>query len=272
MRRVARAADDGYHHDLVPGLRASEDARRLASEIAFSVARLEELRADPPGLYAEVALLAGEDREEAIWLAFLIAYVSPLEGAAEDPWEGVRAARVPWASGELPPLDVPAGPRTSLDPSKADRTIAAYRAWASKAGSQAGALLGEPSWPAQRRFDRAYERLSLPGLNRAARYEFLLLCSYLGLADMAPGSLLLGEAVEPTTLAAKRVFGMGDALILRQRSAALATALSVPIESLDLALVNWANGDPDDHITAGATAEPADETRDRLAAVLGVSA
>ena len=50
VRRVHRAEDDGYDHELVPGLRASEDARRLASEIAWSVARLNSLKQDPPGL------------------------------------------------------------------------------------------------------------------------------------------------------------------------------------------------------------------------------
>ena len=56
---VARAADDGYEHELLPGLRSSVDAGRLADEIAFSAARLDELSADPPGLYAEVARADG---------------------------------------------------------------------------------------------------------------------------------------------------------------------------------------------------------------------
>ena len=37
---MARAADDGYEHELVPGLRSSVDAGRLADEMAFSAARL----------------------------------------------------------------------------------------------------------------------------------------------------------------------------------------------------------------------------------------
>src|SRR6478735_6812792 len=77
VRRMARAADDGYEHELLPGLRATEDAARLADELAFAEARLHELRDAPPGLYAEVA--AAEDPEEAAWLAFQIALLSPLE-------------------------------------------------------------------------------------------------------------------------------------------------------------------------------------------------
>ena len=42
-------------HGLVPGLRSSADAERLADELAFAAARLELLAVDPPGLYAEVA-------------------------------------------------------------------------------------------------------------------------------------------------------------------------------------------------------------------------
>ena len=45
-----------------------------------------------------------------------------------------------------------------------------------------------------------------------------------------------------TTLAAKRVFAIGDPLILERRARALAEAISVPVETLDLALANWGSG------------------------------
>ena len=89
VRHMARAADDGYEHELLPGLRSSLDAARLADEIAFAAARLDELAESPPGLYADVA--NASDVEEATWLAFLIAYLSPLEG--EDPWAAISTAR-----------------------------------------------------------------------------------------------------------------------------------------------------------------------------------
>ena len=115
VRRMVRAADDGYEHELLPGLRSSVDPAHLADEIAFSADRLEQLSSDPPGLYADVALAS--DAEEAVWLAFLIAYLSPLEG--DDPWAGIAAARTTWSSGELPPLDeVPLGPRTAHVPAR----------------------------------------------------------------------------------------------------------------------------------------------------------
>src|SRR6478735_12045053 len=161
VRRLARAADDGYEHELLPGLRATEDAARLADELAFAEARLHELRDAPPGLYAEVA--AAEDPEEAAWLAFQIALLSPLED--DDPWAGIAAARTAWATGELPALEgVALGPRAGHDPARGLATLTAYRARAERAGSQAAALAaGEASLNPQRRFDRAFERLSLPG-------------------------------------------------------------------------------------------------------------
>ncbi len=171
VRRMARAEDDGYDNWAVPGVRATVEAQRLADEIAFAAARLEELRREPPGVYADAARAGGE---EGLWLAFLIAYLSPVEG--DEPFAGISRARTSWATGELPDLDgVPLGPRAGHDPARGLATLAAYRARAERAGSQAAALAsGEASLNPQRRFERAFERLSLPGLRRAPRYEFLV--------------------------------------------------------------------------------------------------
>lgn len=235
VRQVAREQEDGFRSQLVPGVKASAAAERLAEEIAFAHARLGLLADDPPGLYAEVAH-AGE-REEALWLAFLIAYLGPLD--AEDPFAGVRAARTTWASGELPTLDdVPLGPRTAHDPARGDATLVAYRAWAERAGSQDAAFAGEAAWSPERRFARAYERLALPGLHRDARFDLLVTLGALGLHDMRAGLLQLGGA-DDTTVAAKRVFGIADTLLLERRAAELAAASDVPLAALDLALWNW---------------------------------
>jgi hypothetical protein len=262
VRRMARAVDDGYRSDLVCGLKASSDAERLADEVAFASARLAELAVDPPGAYADAALAA--DREEGLWRAFLIALLSPAEGA--DPFAGIRAVHVPWATGELPALraDLPRGPRaTALDA----RTLPAYRGWAARAGSQAAALAGEPSWAPERRFARAFERLAIPGLARAARYDFLATAGRLGLADVRGGALHLGE--DATALAAKRVFGIGDTLLLERRAAELAAEAGVPLEALDLALFNW--GQPGARrATMGSRAEPAEAERAAVAAALGL--
>ena len=44
-----------------------------------------------------------------------------------------------------------------------------------------------------------------------------------------------------TTLAAKRLFAIGDPIHLERRALALAQAVSVPLDALDLALANWAS-------------------------------
>ena len=266
VRRMARAADDGYEHELLPGLRSSVDAGRLADEIAFSANRLDELANDPPGLYADVALAS--DPEEAAWLAFLIAYLSPLEG--DDPWAGIAAARTTWFSGELPALDeVPLGPRTAHVPARGAATIVAYRGFAQRAGSQAAAFTGDDAWTEQRRFDRAFERLALPGFGRAARYELLVLLTHLGVFSLRPWSLqLAADALDPTVIAAKRALGIGDPLLLQRRAAELAGATDVPIEALDLALTNWSRAE--DRITAGATVSGAGDRRATIGAALGV--
>jgi hypothetical protein len=266
VRQLARASDDGYEHDLVPGLRASADARRLADELAFAVARLEELRGSPPGLYADVA--AAADPEEAAWLAFLIAYLSPLEDEA--PFAGIEAARVPWATGELPVLDdVPLGPRAAHSSARGDATLTAYRARAAKAGSQLAAL-ADPGLSPQRRFDRAFERLSLPGLHRAARFELLVLLGELGVIDIQASSLHFGAAAanDDFAVAAKRVFGIGDAMNVSRRASELAAGTGVPLAALDLALQNWAR-QPADRITAGSRATTDPQLRDRIVRSLG---
>lgn len=267
VRHVARAADDGYDNWSVPGLRATAEARRLADEIAFAAARLDELSSAPPGLYGEAAAAGGE---EGLWLAFLIAYLSPLESG--DPFAGIAAARTSWASGELPDLDgVALGPRTAHDPARGPATLLAYRAHAARAGSQAAALAaGEASLTRQRRFDRAFERLALPGLQRAQRYEFLLIAGRLGLLEAEASSLLLGaQPTDPTVLAAKRILGIGDAINLGRRASELAAEAGVPIAALDLAFLNWSRA-PDQRITAGATAAPDAAVGARVGSVLGV--
>ena len=190
VRRVARGADDGYRNSLVIGLKSGEDAGRLAEELAFADYRCRRLEHDPPGLYAEVASVGG-DVEERTWLAFLIAYLCPLEGEA--PFSEIERVRTTWASGEMPDLDdVQTGPRTAHDPSRGTRTLEAYRIWATRAGSQAAAFTGDDAWTPERRFARAYERLALPGLHRDARFDLLVTLGRLGVYDMQAASLALG--------------------------------------------------------------------------------
>jgi hypothetical protein len=125
--------------------------------------------------------------------------------------------------------------------------VRAYRQWALHSGSQAQALVGEESWTPQRRFERAFERLALPGFGRMGRYELLVTLGRLGLYEMQADSLHLavGRAglEDPTTTAAKRVLAVGDSIYLERRAEAFAQELDVPIDALDLALANWGTGE-----------------------------
>jgi hypothetical protein len=251
VSREARAVDDGYRCILVPGLRAEVEARSLAREVAFASGRLKLLAADPPGLYGEAA--SEPDIEEAAWLVFLITHLSPLEG--EDPFAGIRAARTSWHGGAPPELTgVDLGRRTSVDAARSSRTVEAYRRWAASAGSQQAAFTSDPGASPERRFERIYERLSLPGFGRQARYDLLSALGHLGIFSLRAPGLLLTEA-DATGIAAKRVFAIGDRMTLERRASALVAATGVPVESLDLALANWAGKS---RVTLGAPPETTD--------------
>jgi hypothetical protein len=270
VRRMQRAVDDGYEHDLVPGLRSSEDAARLADELAFSTARLRELGERPPGLYAEIA--GAEDREEAAWLAFLITFMSPLEGV-EDPFAAIRAVRTSWASGEVPDLSgAEFGPRTAYDPKRGTAALEAYRAWSQRHGGQIAGMAGDEAWTLQHRYDRAFERLGFPGFGRPHRVEFLVLLHRLGLVDLDPWTMHLSAAAptDPVALAARRILGIADPVLLQRRQRELAHAAGVPVEAVELAFYNWSAPTPEARITAGSAAEADPDERARIARALGL--
>lgn len=268
VRQLTQAADDGYRCELVPGLKATADAERLATELAFASARLEEFSDDPPGLYADIVTI--DEPEEALWLAFLVALICPTEvDGDEDPFAAIRAAHVTWNSGELPRLDGARGPRSQVaDVAAGETTVLAYRAWAERAGGQQAAFAGDATWTPQRRFDRIFERLSLPGLGRGGRYELLVALGRLDVLEAQPTTLRFAD--DATTVAAKRVFGIGDTVLLERRARALAQAAQLPLEALDLALHNWGAKARGERATYGSAAAADDADRAAIAAVLGV--
>ena len=162
------------------------------------------------------------------------------------------------------------GPRTTVDPAQPVRTIAAYRVWAQRhGGSQAAALSGDDNWSAERRFQRVFERLSLPGFPRAGRFELLVSLGRLGLVDVSPPDLQLGEATDQAVIAAKRVFGIGERFLMERRAADLAAEADVPLDAFDLALFNF--GQPENRrATMGSAVSPDEALRDRVERALGV--
>lgn len=234
-KRVARAADDGYRSALAPGLRATADAERLASALTAAAARLE-----PPGPYGEIADVP--DREDATWLAFLVALASP---EAPELQRALLDAPPAWADGV--PEDLPDALR---------RTADSYRAWAGRAGTQAAAFEGEAGWNAVRRFARVYERLAVAGFVRARRFDLLTALSAAGLYELEAGELQLGADDDPTTLAAKRLLVSGDTRLLERRASDLAAACELPLAALDRGLAVWNKPGAID-----LTAEPSAATR-----------
>ena len=305
VRRQERASSDGYASALLPGVHSSADAQRLAQEMAFANGRLLVLAAQPPGLYGELRELAANDLERATWGCFLAAYLSPLEPGAEgeESFAGIREALSADVPRELPDLEgIALGPRSSHERARGNETLEAYVQWAQRGGApgaaapapagqvaagqaedgarqsvpamrQAEAFRGDPSWTPERRFQRLYERLALPGFGRAGRYELLVLLGRLGLYELRADSLALagarGAAGEDLTgEGAKRVFAIGDPLLLERRAAALARAAGVPVEALDLALANWAAGE---RASLGVPADACDEaTLERARTALGL--
>ena len=224
-RKLARAADDGYRNPLVPGLKATADAERLAGALTQAMYRLE-----PPGPYP---FLAEEpDREQATWLAFLIALAPELR-------EQIETARPAYdADPELPAAKA--------------RTIAAYKAWVERQGTQEQAFTGEPSWTPERRFERVFERLALPGFTRASRYDLLTALGAAGVYPLTANAVHFIED-DATTLAAKRALVSGDRMLLERRAKDFAEAAELPIAALDRGLAVW--GTPTEHVDL--TEEPA---------------
>jgi hypothetical protein len=199
-------------------MRAVADAERLAAALVLATGRLE-----PPGPYPAVA--REEDRDEALWLAFLLALVGP---DAPERQAALVEDRPSWASGEDPEL--PAAQR---------RTAQAYRAWAARAGSQAAAFEGDAGWTPVRRFGRLFERLALPGFGRAHRFELLNTLGAAGLYDVEADALRFGADDDATTQAAKRLLVSGDRMLLERRARELAAATGVPLAALDRGLALW---------------------------------
>jgi hypothetical protein len=234
-RKLARAADDGYRNPLVPGIKATADAERLAHAVTQAHERLE-----PPGPFT--AIDETPDVEHATWLAFLFALAPEL-------YEEIDETRPPYGAAD------------GLPEAK-QRTIAAYQGWVERHTTQEAAFTGEESWTPERRFGRVFERLALPGFTRAMRYDLL---TALGAADIYPlegDALHFVEGEDATTLAAKRALVSGDRMLLERRARELADASELPIAVFDRGLAVW--GTPGEHVDLTADPHPG------IAAALGI--
>ena len=241
VRKLARGVEDGYRSALVPGIKSSQDAERLAEELAFAATRL--------ALMEQVA--AGGD-----------------VGEVSAAWREIAAPGDVHLRTRLAIQHVLEGPR-GLEASDRDAAIAGLEAWGDRQGSLPVAFQGDPTWTPERRFERLFERLGgVRGLSRDVRYGLLTLLGRLGVYEIRAGKLFPSGENE-ATWAAKRALGIGDPLLLERRAADLAAACGVPIEALDLGLHNWGSGA---HIADGLAedAEPDAELLERTRGALGL--
>ena len=104
-------------------------------------------------------------------MCFLLAYLSPLQDA-DEPFAGIREAlrEMPTALDDEPAefALIPRGPHGGDDPEGSTRTLAAYRAMGHGRGGcgrrPGRGIRGRPRLEPERRFERLFERLALPGL------------------------------------------------------------------------------------------------------------
>ncbi|MBO9533016.1 MAG: hypothetical protein J7513_08590 [Solirubrobacteraceae bacterium] len=250
--KLQRAADDGFRSDFLPGVRSTADALNLAGELTAAEARLSAYGTEAAGPWAVVADLAGEPHK-AFAAALVIAVASPDAAAGSVTTAGAALAALQAADGSLESLDAiggateaktiladgPRGPRAH------DATAAALEVPARLAqrsgGSLEAALAGEAAWSAERRFARLLDRLALPGLPRAVRFDLLTALGRSGALPVRADALHLGS--DQVTDAAKRLFAVADTALLERRAAALVDATGVAFDALELALWNVAGAD-----------------------------
>ncbi len=174
---------------------------------------------------------------------------------SHDPARGDATLRayLQWAAhatrrGDRPESDRPYVERSRIgDPAPLPDPVLAVE-WEAGSDRRALAFVGDAAWTSGRRFERLFERLALPGLARMGRYELLLTVGRIGLGEMHADALYFTNAPgaahgDLATLAAKRIFGIGDPIHLEHRAQELAKAMSVPVEALDLGLANWEAGE-----------------------------
>lgn len=250
--KLERPADDGFRSELLPGVRSTADALRLAEELTAAEARLSSYGTEAAGPWALVADLAGEPHK-AFAAALVVAVASPDTSADSVATAAAALAAVQAADATLDSLDaiggateaqsiLSAGPRGPRAHDAAAIALAVPAQLAHRSGgSLEAALAGEQAWSAERRFARLLDRLALRGLPRAVRFDLLVALGRSGALPVRADALHLGA--DQVTDAAKRLFAVADTALLERRAAALVDATGVSFDALELALWNVAGVD-----------------------------
>lgn len=250
--KLARNIDDGYRSELLPGLRSSADALRLAQELTIAEARLSAIGGPAAGPWALVGELAGQPAS-AFVAALVIAVASPDEAAGSLDTASKALITLLEYDSSLADLErigrvtelaavLDAGPRgpRGHDASGAALAVPAQVAQRS-GGSLEAALLGDQHWTPERRFARTLDRLAFRGLPRAVRYDVLVALGRAGALPVKADGLHLGS--DQVTDAAKRLFAIADVSLLEKRAAAVVEATGVAWDAFEHALWNFAGAD-----------------------------
>ena len=121
-----------------------------------------------------------------------------------------------------------------------ERTVAAYRAWAERAGSQAAGvhrrarLVAAAPLRARVRAARAARASA-----RAARFDLLATLGAAGRYELEPDALHSASRRTRPRRRAKRALLSGDKMLLERRARDLAAACDVPLAALDRGLALW---------------------------------
>ena len=232
-------------------------------------------RADPgDGLFhpwhAAVAKAALGYRDEAFWLLFLAVhfgrhrrgrwrYVSALYGrlGQEGLWDWQTVSSDPNTFRDWLDANVEAFRRIdsgfgnhrkyeSLDARASSGTgevVATYVDWVSAAGSH-DALFCRARHPGHDTPETVFERLyrsmdAVARFGRTARFDYLSTAGRLGLLDIRPGSVFLGDATGPLTGAQLLFTSTERPADLDNRAVTLAQALGIGMDTMEDALCNW---------------------------------
>ena len=215
VSRLERGEDDGYRSAIVPGVKSSADALRLAHELAFAAARLELLslesaRALPGGRAEAVTSRSGPG-----WRSW-----SPTWPRA-NPRTRLRASGRSGPTG--PPARCPRSTTSRPDPGALTSRPGGGRPSRRTEPGPSAPAASRPRSPATRRGPRSAVS---PGCSSAWPFPACTgtpatSCSFrsAGWGSMSCGAGTLAFGGEnPVTHAAKRALGIGDPLLLERRA------------------------------------------------------
>lgn len=267
----------------LPGLRSKLSVSRFEDELRRSLARLRAFQkqrfsgtANPRDArfhpyQAIVERLSEGDKEEAIWLSFLVTAcgmldhgdawcsVRSLYGAFGDgePWTWVRIRTNPalfraWLlqhRAEVRGLEFGNHRKfETRDPMKAGNIgdiVESYVAWVEGEGRGSQAAIFEEAVRSAApgpSFEMLYRRIEVKRFGRTAKFDWLCLLGNLGIFPIAPAKCYLRGSSGPLT-GALRLFGGGEGRRsieeLEREATELARAVGVPIEAIEDTLCNW---------------------------------